>query len=125
MPTPAQDAITNLAVELTPEGITWTPQMRRAYGKAWRLAAPPKRGKAKPLANPNKVPKKQWNKWSHGAQNAFNELFREMKDKELFFHPSLQGINPFSQEQWKTVRWNAAWISADIFDGQAKSTNYV
>lgn len=64
--------------------------------------------------NKHKVPKRQWYKWSDQAQAVFNDVFDTMRrNKELFLHPSLQGIGLFSREQWKTTCWNAAWIAAD------------
>jgi len=63
--------------------------------------------------NRYKVPQKAWKRWTPKAQEVFNKVFSTMRNKELFLHPSVRNIGLFTKEQWKTVRWNAAWVAAD------------
>lgn len=68
----------------------------------------------KSTRNHNRVPKKQWGKWSKGARQAFNRVYTfMMENPDLMNHPNEPRMKPF---HWKTVAWNAAWIAADAVD---------
>ena len=61
--------------------------------------------------NRNKVPVKQWRKWSPVARKVFNEVYGTMnKNQWTFLHPKQDKL---SARMWNTVAWNAAWIAAD------------
>ncbi len=61
--------------------------------------------------NVNRVPVKQWRKWSLNARGVFNELYACMRDNQrIFLHPAQDKITP---RRWKTVAWNSAWMAAD------------
>lgn len=64
--------------------------------------------------NVNRVPKKQWMKWSAGARVAFNRSYEFIYyNQDLIIHPKAATASPI---QWKTIAWNAAWIAADATD---------
>jgi len=66
------------------------------------------------IKNANRVPKKQWNRWSIGARAIFNRCYDYFMDhQETLNHPKAPKLPP---QQWKTVAWNAAWIAADACD---------
>lgn len=66
------------------------------------------------MRNVNRVPKKQWRKWSTQARSVFNAVYRfAMNNPRLMQHPAAPEPKPF---HWKTVAWNAAWIAADAVD---------
>lgn len=70
------------------------------------------------MRNENRVPLKQWRKWSSTAQRVFNETYRFlMRNPDLVRHPAdpLPKTTKASQH-WKTIAWNAAWIGADAAD---------
>lgn len=61
--------------------------------------------------NQNRVPVKQWRKWSEPARRVFNRVYTTMMaDQSLFLHPKAPPAKP---AHWKTTCWNAAWIAAD------------
>lgn len=57
-----------------------------------------------------KVPLKQWRKWSALARSVFNNVFTSMTDQSVITNPSGPKM---TAAQWRTVRWNAAWLAAD------------
>ena len=64
--------------------------------------------------NVNRVPKKQWMKWSTNARLAFNRSYEFIyNNQDLIIHPRAATASPF---HWKTIAWNAAWIAADAID---------
>lgn len=64
--------------------------------------------------NVNRVPKKQWAKWSAVARRVFNGVYRFIANNpDLMSHPKAARPHPF---HWKTVSWNAAWLAADAVD---------
>ncbi len=66
------------------------------------------------VKNVNRVPKKQWSKWSKEAKAIFNRCYDFfMSNQGTVNHPKAPKL-PFNQ--WKTVAWNAAWIAADACD---------
>lgn len=66
------------------------------------------------MRNQNRVPKKQWRRWSETARRVFNETYRfMMSNKRLMLHPKQEPPKPY---HWKTTAWNAAWIAADAVD---------
>ena len=66
------------------------------------------------IKNVNRVPKKQWSKWSKEAHGTFNRCYKFfMNNQGIVNHPKAPKL-PFNQ--WKTVSWNAAWIAADACD---------
>ena len=67
-------------------------------------------------ANRNRVPKKEWHKWSAGARRVFNHVYTFVhSNPDLMNHPDAPKPKPF---HWKTVAWNAAWIAADAVDNR-------
>jgi hypothetical protein len=61
--------------------------------------------------NINKVPLKQWKRWTPAARKVFNETYETMNANQgLFQHPKTAAL---PQAQWTTTAWNAAWIAAD------------
>lgn len=76
----------------------------------------PKLTSSRPARNTFKVQRKQWAKWSAKARAVFNALYAHMGDQALYLHPKAK---PMPAPQWKTTRWNAAWIAADAVDGRA------
>lgn len=64
-----------------------------------------------PINNTHKVAKKQWAKWNRKAQMTFNSTYSWIRSNQMLFnHPDMPII---PENQWKTIAWNAAWISAD------------
>jgi DNA topoisomerase IB len=64
--------------------------------------------------NINRVPKKQWSKWSDRARVIFNRCYGFfMGNQDISNHPKAKKLPP---AHWKTVAWNAAWIAADACD---------
>lgn len=64
--------------------------------------------------NVNKVPKKQWTKWSKEAKVIFNRCYDFFMNNQMTMnHPKAVQI---PAAHWKTVSWNAAWIAADACD---------
>jgi len=65
-------------------------------------------------SNKNRVPKKQWRRWSEPAQVVFNRTYEfAMRNPELMVHPKALVVRPAC---WKTTAWNMAWIAADAVD---------
>lgn len=61
--------------------------------------------------NVYRVPRKQWERWTRNGRIMFNHVFETMADQSLFnAHPDAVKLSVY---EWKTVRWNAAWIAAD------------
>ena len=68
------------------------------------------------MKNINRVPKKQWRKWSKAAKRVFNELYDFMlHNRSLMLHPKQAAPQHY---HWKTTSWNAAWIAADSVDNK-------
>ena len=66
------------------------------------------------MKNQNRVPAKQWRKWTARARRVFNETYKFIHNNpDLMTHPDAPPPRPF---HWKTVAWNAAWIAADAVD---------
>ena len=62
------------------------------------------------VGNVNEVPKKAWNKWSLAQRAVFNHMYLVMDNQMCLRHPKSPMV---PDEQWKTIRWNAAWLAAD------------
>ena len=71
----------------------------------------------KVLGNVHKVPAKVWRTWRLGAKWMFNNMMRQMSDSRKLTHP---GYERCSDEYWKTIRWNSAWIAAELENEQLK-----
>lgn len=56
------------------------------------------------------VPNRTWRKWHRQARYLFNMVYFHTADQARFGHPDM---TPMPPEQWKTIRWNAAWLAAD------------
>jgi len=57
------------------------------------------------------VSKKQWKKWPEISQRMFNTTYEAfLLNQSLVTHPDTKKL---PQEQWNTIAWNAAWLSAD------------
>ena len=71
--------------------------------------------------NVNRVPKKQWAKWSKEAKAIFNRCYDFfMGNQKTMNHPkALKQPNA----HWRTVAWNAAWIAADACDDTIPNKN--
>ena len=68
--------------------------------------------------NTNKMPLKQWRKWSPCAREVFNNLYSyTINNQQHMTHPK-QTLLP--QEQWRTICWNMAWIAADSTQQELK-----
>jgi hypothetical protein len=65
----------------------------------------------KVIGNIHKVPKKQWNEWCPASQWTFNNMMRMLKDQSIIAHP---GYEKAAEDYWRTIRWNSAWIAADL-----------
>jgi hypothetical protein len=64
--------------------------------------------------NKNRVPKKQWRRWSPLARRVFNDTYDfVVNNPKLMRHPKQP---PVKLEYWETTAWNAAWIAADAVD---------
>jgi len=64
-----------------------------------------------PIPNSNKVPRKQWLRWSEAARYVFNETYQTLvQSQKLFSHPKAKKME---DAHWDTVAWNAAWTAAD------------
>lgn len=69
----------------------------------------------KPCPNTNKVPQKQWRKWTNQAREVFNSVYSQMRrDQAMFQHPNAKRQ---PREHWNTTAWNAAWTAADAVMG--------
>ena len=60
--------------------------------------------------NVNGVPKKVWKRWSLAQRAVFNHMYLAMDNQMCLRHPKSPMV---PDEQWKTIRWNAAWLAAD------------
>lgn len=65
----------------------------------------------KVIGNIHKVPKKQWNKWNILARWTFNNMMRQFEKQDGFTHP---GYEKATDEYWQTLRWNIAWMAANL-----------
>ena len=62
------------------------------------------------MKNSALVPRRQWKKWPDIAQRIFNNTYYTMlENKHVMNHPKAK----LNDEQWTTVCWNSAWISAE------------
>lgn len=62
-------------------------------------------------ANIHRVPARQWSRWTFQARWMFNNVMNRMADQALVKHPDYEDA---PGDYWDTVRWNAAWIAADL-----------
>lgn len=71
----------------------------------------PSRGR--PVANPHKVPKAQWRKWSRTAQKTFNLMMQSLRPSMqwAFLH---NGAKLMARKDWQVTRWNVSWEAASI-----------
>lgn len=68
-----------------------------------------------------KVPKSVWRKWTGNARHAFNCVYAELGEvgQAHICHPeTLKKGMP--DEEWETIRWNAAWLAAHRMAGFEK-----
>jgi hypothetical protein len=66
------------------------------------------------VENENRVPQKQWRKWSEKARQVFNEVYGAIYwNPRIIRHPKQE---PMPDAHWKTLSWNAAWLAADAVD---------
>ena len=64
--------------------------------------------------NENRVPLKQWRRWSEKAREVFNRVYEFGTNNQwAMLHPKQTPPKP---DHWKTTCWNAAWIAADAVD---------
>lgn len=64
--------------------------------------------------NKNRVPAKQWRKWSGMARWVFNDTYNFIYNHEREMNHPKQPKHLLLH--WKTLAWNAAWIAADAVD---------
>lgn len=67
------------------------------------------------VENVNKVPKKMWSKWDNTSRYIFNQTFHSASDQRVIKHPL---TNTMPEDEWKTIRWNIAWLAADAANGK-------
>lgn len=66
--------------------------------------------------NKNKVPKKQWRKWSRQARAVFNEIYEAIyRGHRTLFPPAFTNTN-FTAKTIKVMAWNSAWVAASACD---------
>jgi hypothetical protein len=69
----------------------------------------------RPVVNRHKVGITQWRKWTNHAKKVFNRTYEYVKRQETInAHPKTTLL---SRAPWHTVAWNAAWIAAEVADG--------
>lgn len=68
------------------------------------------------VKNVYRVPKKVWTRWTLVGKHVFNKTmeFSTTSGSELMCNPKMTEEYHISDEYWKTIAWNHAWISADI-----------
>ncbi len=67
------------------------------------------------MKNNNRVPKKQWNKWSEAAHRTFNQVYESVRDGyKVLFPPAAQSLTKATID---VIAWNTAWVAADACDG--------
>ena len=69
------------------------------------------------VPNINKVPKKMWSQWDNTSRYIFNQTFHSASDQRVIKHPL---TNTIPEDEWKTIRWNIAWLAADAANGKRK-----
>lgn len=57
------------------------------------------------------VPKDAWKAWSEQGRAIFNAMFSTFRYQRTWAHPKTPMMPP---NQWKTIRWNAAWSAASF-----------
>ena len=62
------------------------------------------------VQNIYKVPVKAWRKWTEAGRWAFNEMYGAMGREVLF----PESYNQLTAQAKDVVRWNVAWVAADI-----------
>lgn len=63
------------------------------------------------MTNIYKVPGSQWKKWNEQEKNLFNSLISfSLSNAHLMQHPMSPAL---TDEYWKTIAWNHAWMAAD------------
>lgn len=60
--------------------------------------------------NVNRVPNRAWRKWNNQARFVFNDMFYVTECQQTLMHPR---ACPHTDSQWRTIRWNMAWLAAD------------
>ncbi len=65
------------------------------------------------------VPKKQWNKWTESARVVFNQVYYNMTSQKIFIHPQTKLMD---SNEWRTIRWNVAWVAADAVQNLGRLT---
>ena len=67
------------------------------------------------MGNSHKVSKRVWRRWNTAQQFMFNGTFEQvwtcLKGK-FFLHPRTEQ-NRITDDERKTIAWNAAWLAAD------------
>lgn len=69
----------------------------------------------KVIGNIHKVPAKMWSRWSIAARWTFNNMMLQTQDQTILTHP---GYEKAEDAYWQTIRWNLAWIAADLQNGR-------
>lgn len=67
------------------------------------------------MKNQYKVPAKTWRQWSKKQRKMFNGVYEDITNVgvDLFVHPiTIQ--RKLSDEEFRTIAWNAAWTAAMI-----------
>ena len=71
------------------------------------------------LRNVHRVPVYQWRRWSSGSRAVFNAVYSSVEKNQRLVLPFVMApdIRP---GMWKTLAWNAAWLSAKAVDWKEK-----
>ena len=74
------------------------------------------------MKNPHKVPAKQWQKWNKKQRKMFNGVYEDIMNvgTALFVHP-ITMQRKLSDDEFRTIAWNAAWTAADVLKDKRTS----
>ena len=71
----------------------------------------------RPVANRYGMTAVMWRKWSNPARAMFNKMYHALRYQWAIVHPEALTL---PREHWKTIRWNAAFMAADIVHNNDK-----
>lgn len=67
------------------------------------------------VENLYRVSPRPWKRWTPAARRLFNDMYELGADQSFFKHPDAQ---PVDCRNWITLRWNFAWMAADMLSRQ-------
>lgn len=78
------------------------------------------------VKNKHDVGQSQWRKWSLAERALFNNTFESILNigADLFLHPKTVK-RKISDDEFKTIAWNAAWEAADQLRNPGVKTEVV